>query len=48
MELLELEHNTRVEELKEEISEIGDETIQQMIISEKVCNGCCVCRLHID
>ncbi|KAE8454097.1 hypothetical protein EG329_007875 [Mollisiaceae sp. DMI_Dod_QoI] len=35
MELLELEHNTRVEELKEEISEIGDETIQQMIISEK-------------
>lgn len=36
MELLELEHDTRVAELNEEIMEIGDDALMQMKASEKV------------
>lgn len=36
MELLELEYDARVQEIEEEIEEIGDTAIQQMKASEKV------------
>lgn len=48
MLLLDLEHNTRIEELEEEIDDIRDEALQTMKTSEKVCNGYCVCGQHTN
>lgn len=46
--MLELEHSTRVEELNEEINDMGDDALLQMKASEKVSSNSCFPKRSTD